>query len=165
MGQWGEEIGSEKHVQSVYILKDTSAYLKCYIYDTNNKKLTPGTDYGKTKIRYTYAKDVTVSHSDKKKNITIEEKAEGTGVDMKYDIIPIGAEIEATVYGKGNYAGTEKSVVFRVVKADISKAAIKVNTQSYTGYELTPSKDDLKVTIGSGRNAANLAKTDYEILS
>lgn len=37
MGQWGEEIGSEKHVQSVYILKDTSAYLKCYIYDTNNK--------------------------------------------------------------------------------------------------------------------------------
>lgn len=36
-GQWGEEIGSEKNLQSAYILKDPSVYFKCYIYDTNNK--------------------------------------------------------------------------------------------------------------------------------
>ena len=36
-GQWDEEIGSEKNLQSAYILKDTSVCFKCYIYDTNSK--------------------------------------------------------------------------------------------------------------------------------
>lgn len=134
------------------------------LYDTNNTKLAAGTDYDKTNIKYEYAKDVVVIHIDSKKNITTEEKVEGTSVDMKKDIIPVGTEIKVTVYGKGNYAGTEKSTIFRFVKADISKATIKVNAQGYTGYELTPSKDELTITIGSGKNAIKLAKTDYEIV-
>lgn len=134
------------------------------LYDTNNAKLAAGTDYDKTNIKYEYAKDVVVIHIDSKKNITTEEKVEGTSVDMKKDIIPVGTEIKVTVYGKGNYAGTEKSTIFRFVKADISKATIKVNAQGYTGYELTPSKDELTITIGSGKNAIKLAKTDYEIV-
>ena len=134
------------------------------LYDSNNVKLVAGTDYDSKNIEYSYARDISVTHMDKYKNVTIEEKEENTAVDMKNDIIPVGAEIRATVHGIGNYAGTEKSAIFRFVKTDISKAAVKVNAQGYTGDEIMPLKEDLVLTVGSGKDAVVLRKIDYEIV-
>lgn len=131
------------------------------LYDTNNVKLSPGKDYDKYNIVYTYNKDVTVSHMDKKKNVTYEDKSKGSPVDLKNDIIPVGAEIKVTVYGKNFYADSEQSTVFRFVKGDIAKATVKINTKYFTGRPIELSKDDI-TTITIGRTP--LEKTDYEIV-
>ena len=127
------------------------------LLDTNGKKLVAGTDYQKT-IEYTYAKDVEITHI-VNKQIVYETREENDAVE-KDDIIPIGAEIKATVKGMKNYTG-EQYVIFRVVAADISKATVKVTEQAYTGKAIEPTKDDITVKIGK----ETLKKTDYEIVS
>lgn len=131
------------------------------VYDKNNAKLSPGTDYDKNNIVYVYNTDVTVSHIDKMKNVTYEDKTEGTSVDLNNDVIPAGAEIKVTVYGKNFYEGSEQSTVFRFVKGDIAKAAVKIDAKYYTGSPVVLSKDDI-TSISIGKTP--LEKTDFEII-
>lgn len=134
------------------------------LYDTNNVKLVAGTDYDKDNIGYTYVRTVEVYHIDKMKNKTSVIKPAYSDVDIENDIIPVGTEIKVTVYGKGNYAGTKQSTIFRFIKADLAKANVKIETQNYTGTPIELSKDQIKVTIGGGKNAIELLETDYEIV-
>ncbi|MBQ8279207.1 MAG: Ig-like domain-containing protein [Roseburia sp.] len=132
------------------------------LYDSNGMKLSSGTDYDKN-IVYTYAKDVEVTQIVNKQTIYVT-RLQGEPVD-KNDIIPVGAEIIATVTGIKNYAGTSsvpstQSATFRYVASDISKASVKVAAQNYTGKAVEPTKDDITVKIGK----ETLAKTDYEIV-
>lgn len=113
---------------------------------------------------YTYVRDVEVKQTIGKTEKTIQ-RFEGDEVNNN-DIIPIGAEITATVTGIKNYAGTEetkivKSVVFRYVAGDVSKASVKVEPQTYTGKPVESGKDEMIVKIGS----TTLEKIDYEIVS
>ena len=127
------------------------------VYDANGKKLAAGTDYNKT-IAYTYAKDVEVTQIANKKTVYVT-RLQGEAVN-KNDIIPVGAEIIATVTGIKNYSGTQ-SVKFRYVAADIAKATVTVKAQVYTGKAVEPTKNDIVVKIGK----TVLEKTDYEIVS
>ena len=132
------------------------------LYDADGKKLAAGTDYSKTVI-YTYAKDVEVTQVVNKQTIYIT-RLQGEEVDKK-DIIPVGAEITATVTGMKNYAGDEttpstQSANFRFVAANIAKAKVSVVTQTYTGKAIEPTKDEITVKIGN----VTLEKTDYEIV-
>lgn len=126
------------------------------LVDTNGKKLTIGTDYNRT-ISYTYATDVKVTQLVNRKYIDVIRMA-GDPVDAK-DIIPIGAEITATVTGLNKYTGTQ-SVTFRYIAQNISNASVTVEPQVYTGYAIEPTKDDIVVKIGT----KVLNKTDYEIV-
>ena len=133
------------------------------LYDTDGKKLAAGTDYSKTVI-YTYAKDVEVMQIISKQTVYIT-RLQGEEVDKK-DIIPVGAEIIATVTGMKNYAGdgnapSTQSATFRFVAANIAKAKVNVVVQTYTGKAIEPTKDDITVKFG---NSSPLAKTDYEIV-
>ena len=133
------------------------------LIDSNNKQLSVGTDYDRN-IVYIYAKDVEVIQIVNRKPVSVS-RYENDPVDSK-DIIPIGAEIAATVTGINNYAGTEeipskKIVEFRFIAGDVSKASVKVGDQIYSGRELKPSKDELIVKLGG----KTLEKTDYEIIS
>ncbi len=132
------------------------------LYDADGKKLVAGTDYSKT-VTYTYAKDVEVTQMVNKQTIYIT-RLQGEEVDKK-DIIPVGAEITATVTGVKNYAGdgttpSTQSATFRFVAANIAKATVKVAAQTYTGKAIEPTKDDITVKIGN----VTLEKTDYEIV-
>ena len=135
------------------------------LYDSNGAKLAAGADYEKAPLSFKYVRDVQVEHMDKSKRVTSEIKPEESDVDLANDIIPAGTEIRVTVRGAGNYAGSVKSAVFRFVRADLSKAAVKVTDQRYCGSDISLLKDQMTVTIGSGKNATVLAKTDYEIVS
>ncbi len=126
------------------------------LLDTNGKKLAAGTDYSKT-ITYVYAKDTEVVQIVNRKEIRIVRR-EGDAVEAK-DIIPVGAEITATITGMNLYNGT-KTVNFRYVTQNVSSAKVTVEVQTYTGKAVEPSKDDMVVKIGK----TVLAKTDYEIL-
>lgn len=126
------------------------------LVDTNGKKLAAGTDYNRT-ISYTYATDVKVTQLVNRKYIDVIRMA-GDPVDAK-DIIPVGAEITATVTGMNKYAGTQ-SVTFRYITQNISRASVTVAAQVYTGDAVEPTKDDIIVKIGK----TVLNKTDYEII-
>lgn len=132
------------------------------LYGADGKKLAAGTDYSRTVI-YTYAKDVEVTQVVNKQTVYIT-RLRGEEVDKK-DIIPVGAEITATVTGMKNYAGnggipSTLSATFRFVVANIAKANAKVAAQTYTGKAIEPTKDDITVKIGN----VTLEKTDYEIV-
>jgi hypothetical protein len=89
---------------------------KIAVYDTNRKKLTPGTDY-KKKISYVYVNKTTVSRykNPKKKSKGCENVSVSAGSEVSpLDIIPAGTEIKAIITGKGNYTGT-KTVTFKVM--------------------------------------------------
>lgn len=129
---------------------------KIVLTDIKGKKLVSNTDYDKN-IVYTYARDVEVTQLVNKKPVAVK-RYEG-GEVKKDDIIPVGAEIKATVEGIKNYSG-KKSVVFRYVAGDIAKATIKVADQIYTGKEVKPTKNDITVKIGK----VTLEKTDYVIV-
>ena len=64
-------------------------------------------------------------------------------------------------YAGNNAEATTISALYRIVKADISKASIKVNKQYYTGKEICPGKDDIVIMLKN-----NVLKAqDYEIIS
>ncbi len=126
------------------------------LVDTNGKKLTAGTDYNKT-IAYVYAKDTEVIQIINRKEVRIVRE-QGETVN-KLDIIPVGAEITATVTGMKLYGGST-SVTFRYIAKNISSATVSVKAQYYTGKAVEPTKDDIVVKFGK----VVLAKTDYEIV-
>lgn len=132
------------------------------VYDTDGKLLKSNTDYQKTVI-YKYAADVEVTQKVNNKFVN-EMRFKGDDVE-KDDIIPVGAEIIATVTGIKNYEGTEElpstqSATFKFVTADIAKAKVTVIAQTYTGKAVEPTKDDITVKVGN----VVLEKTDYEIV-
>ena len=125
---------------------------KIEIVDVDGKKLTAGKDYEKTPV-YTYEAETTLADG------TVRKAGE---VIQKKDIIPAGTLLRATVPAKasGNYSG-EISATYRITKADIGKATVKIPAQTYTGKKIEPS-DQIKVTLGGQTLAAG---TDYEIVS
>ena len=132
------------------------------VYDADGKLLKANTDYQKT-IVYRYAADVEVTQKINNK-LVYEMRFEGDAVE-KADIIPVGAEITATITGMKNYEGTEEvpsaqSVTFRYVAADLAKAKVTVAARTYTGKAVEPDKDDITVKVGN----VVLKKTDYEII-
>ena len=153
------ERASIKATDIVYARKAGLCKPSISLYDTNGNKLVAGTDYDK-KITYTYAKEVTVERKSKKTYTSVVKLA-NTPVDLKNDIIPVGAEIQATVTGIKNYAGSSKSVVFRYVKADINKAKVTISNCDFTGEDITLCRSDIKVMLGKQQ----LETKNYEIVS
>ena len=125
---------------------------KIEIVDVDGKKLTAGKDYEKTPV-YTYEAETKLADD------TVRKAGE---VIRKKDIIPAGTLLRATVQAKdgGNYSG-EISATYRITKADIGKATVKIPAQIYTGKKIEPS-DQIKVTLGRQTLAIG---TDYEIVS
>ena len=125
---------------------------KIEIVDVDGKKLTVGKDYEKTPV-YTYEAETTLADD------TVRKAGE---VIQKKDIIPAGTLLRATVPAKdgGNYSG-EISATYRITKADIGKATVRIQAQIYTGKKIEPS-DQIKVTLGRQTLAIG---TDYEIVS
>lgn len=66
------------------------------------------------------------------------------------------------ITGKGNYAGSELRIPFRIYESAISKIKVAaIPTQTYTGEQLTP---NVNVTMGSGKNLITLKQgTDYYV--
>lgn len=122
---------------------------KVEIADVDGKKLSAGKDYDKN-LTYTYAADTKLSNN-------VIRKA-GSAIE-KNDIIPAGTAIQVTATGKGSYKGTI-SGVYRITKADISKASIKIADQIYTGKSIEPNASDLTVII----NGKTLGSDCYEIV-
>lgn len=108
--------------------------------EVNGKKLKAGTDYEK---QYVYRDE------------------NGTVLD-KNDRPEVGSTLTVTVTGKGNYEG-EIITSFRIIRKgmNISKAKVKINgTYYYTGSNITLSKSDLAVTLGT----TTLQDSDFEII-
>lgn len=134
------------------------------LYDRNGKKLSAGVDYDAKNISYVYAKDTEIKRIDRDKRVTVEVKQEGTEVDLKNDIIPAGAEIRVIIQGKGNYSDSVQSKVFRFVQTSLIGARVKITPQIYSGMPLELNKEQIEISVGSGKSATILAKTDYEIV-
>ncbi|MBO4919336.1 MAG: hypothetical protein J5365_04190, partial [Erysipelotrichaceae bacterium] len=107
--------------------------------DLNGKKLKVGTDYDKN-VTYTYA-------------------ASGQPVGAN-DIPDADTVITVTAKGLGNYTGTV-SADYRIVKASIAKASVKVPNQTYTGNPITLKKEEITVKVGKDV----LKPEDFEIVS
>ena len=131
----------------------------------NGKKLAVKTDYYEAgnkinPITYTYVNATTVQKVQGRTLVDNGTREAGSIVEAA-DVIPVGTEIRVTVTGKGNYAG-ENSTVFRVRKADISKAKVAVKTQVYDGgKEINPAPSDFTVKLG---NLTLAHDVDYRIV-
>jgi len=121
------------------------------IVDLDKKKLVSGKDYGKTTVTYTYYEDTLLA------NGTL--KLAGEKITAS-DVPPQNTIVQVTAAGIGNYTGTITNT-YRIVKANISSATVKVAKQTYTGKEVCPGKDELTVKIGK----TTLTGEDYEIVS
>lgn len=121
------------------------------ITDLNNKNLSAGTDFEKNYV-YTYKNDVTLD------NGTVRRAGETVGAT---DIVPAGTILRVTVSGKGNYADSSVTGEYRITKSSITKASVKVASQTYTGKEITPDKSQITVKIGK----QVLTADDYDIVS
>ena len=113
------------------------------IVDTNGKKLKAGTDYSKT---LKYYSDLSCTNE-----ITAETLDTNTIVYVKVD-------------GINNY---DKSIVgsYRISKNNISKVNASIDPQTFTGNEICPAANEIKVWTGSGSNKTDLvAGQDYDIL-
>lgn len=123
---------------------------KITIKDVDGKALSSGKDYDKN-IVYTYDATTTLADGTVKKA--------GTIVDAK-DIIPSDTVIRVTASANknGNYHGTV-SGTFRITKADISKASVKIPAQTYTGKAIEPD-DKIEIKL----NKKSLSKENYEVV-
>ena len=122
-----------------YSTKPGKFTTKPVLYDTNGKKLTAGTDYDKNFI------------------YTLED---GTVLNKKTAVPPVGTVINVTIKGKGNYEGSI-TTSYRITQASFNSAKINVTPQVYTGKAITLDKDDIVVTV----NGATLTYgVDYEIV-
>lgn len=112
------------------------------ITDENGKKLAAGTDYEKDPV-YTYA-------------------------NMENGQPPqAGTTIHVTVKGTGNYAGSVLSGSYRIFEKNISTLQVVIDSQEYTGKEITLSPKDIHVYANAAdkKNHANeLTLPCYEIM-
>ncbi len=104
----------------------------------SGKKLAAGTDYDKNDILYTYILDTLVN------NGTVQRYS--GDIVQPTDIIPAGTYIQVTVNGIKNYYG-QRSTVYRITAADISKANVTVKAKSYTGKPVTLDPEDITVKL------------------
>ncbi len=131
---------------------------KLSLRDSDGAKLAAGQDYEKN-VSYTYVRDTMVkSKEGDGSGYAGTLRPEGEAVRPE-DIIPAGTEIKVTVTGRGCYAGSSAETVFRFVRSDISRAAVTVAPQEYTGRAVEPAKQDITVRL----NGKVLDDTDYEI--
>lgn len=139
------------------------------IIDVNGKKLSAGSDYYKTAVQnaknagsYTYKKNYEV----KQKDGSVVTRLSGEKV-RDTDILVVGMNLSVTIYGNGNYAGSQVTKDFRVVANDISKAIVKINKQHYTGKPIYLTNLDSSaynyIYVKVGNNV--LTDKDYEIVS
>ncbi|MBD5513637.1 MAG: BspA family leucine-rich repeat surface protein [Lachnospiraceae bacterium] len=123
---------------------------KVTVKDVDGKALSVGKDYDRN-ISYAYEENTELADG------TV--KTAGTVVSVK-DVIPAGTAIRVTVNAKNiNYYGTIYGV-YRIAKADISKATVKIPAQIYTGKAIEPN-DTIEVKM----NGKQLSKENYEIES
>lgn len=122
------------------------------VVDFNGKKLSLGKDYDKN-IVYTYAERTKLADG------TIRKAGEEIGSG---DIVPALTQIQVTVNAAENsgYTGSV-SGTYRIVKSDIAKVKVTVETQEYTGEEVKPNKEAITVKIGK----EVLEPSMYEIVS
>ena len=124
---------------------------KVVIKDANGQARKAGTDYEKD-IKYFYDEDVIVTQvSGKGKNAVrrsvLRQKGDEVGKD---DIIPAGAVIKVLTSGKTNYEGWISNT-FTVAKYSVKnlKFSLKTDTFDYTGREIRPGKDNIRVQVKS----------------
>lgn len=121
------------------------------LMDLDGKKLNAGKDYEKN-VTYVYDRDTVLADQSVRKA--------GTAV-LAEDVIPADTIIKVTVRAAENGSYTGKlSATYRITKADIAKAAVKIPTQIYTGKAIEPD-DEIVVTL----NKELLSEDNYEILS
>lgn len=133
---------------TVYLNKKNAYKSKPKLVDLNGSVLKAGTDYEKA-VTYQYGEDTILPNGE------LRHKGDVIGDDIP----PAGTLVEVSVTAKGNYAGTITGC-YRVVKANISKAKVTVDAQTYTGGEILPDKGSLTVMLGKER----LSEDEYEIV-
>lgn len=142
--------------------KKSGNFKKTFVLtDTNKKKLEAGVDYEK-KMVYTYETDALVQQftDAKKKKTTSLVRSKGEAV-QNADIVPVGTLIKVTITGKGYYKDTIKEEIYKIAKADISKAEITVKKLTYTGsWQTRPTKDLITIKVGK----TVLEDSDYRIV-
>lgn len=117
---------------------------KLTITDTNGKKLAAGTDYDKN-IRY---------YSD------AACRNEITAATLPADTI-----VYVKVVGIKNYAASTAVGSYRISKVKLSSAKASIAAQVYSGEPICPKADEIKVTVGSGKNLKTLVPgVDYEVV-
>ena len=109
------------------------------ITDTDGKALKAGTDY-RNPVYYLGEEKV-------------EEKA----------TLPAGTEVTVRAEGKGAYTGTIQTT-FRIAAKSFGGVTGKIEEQTYTGEEVTLTKDKITLTIGKGANQVTLTEDDFEIV-
>ncbi len=119
--------------------------------DVNGKKLSAGSDYEK-EVTYVYDDDTVLADGRSKKA--------GALVSAE-DIIPADTVIKVTARAaeKGNYTG-KLSATYRIARADIGKAVVKIPVQTYTGRAVEPD-EEIQVIL----NKEPLSADNYEIVS
>ncbi len=124
---------------------------KITLTDVNGKNLRAGSDYNK-RITYVYDDDTVLADGSTRK---------AGGAVSSEDIIPADIIIKVTVQAaeKGNYTG-KLSTTYRITRADIGKAAVKIPAQTYTGKAIEPD-EEIQVTL----NREPLSTDNYEIVS
>lgn len=121
---------------------------KVVIKDENGKALNAGKDYDRN-FTYAYNSDTELSDG--------TARYAGDSVTAQ-DIIPAGTMIRITAAAKGsNYSGTV-SCVYRITKADIGKAVVKIPVQTYTGRAITL-ENEIKIKL----NGQLLPGENYKI--
>ncbi len=123
---------------SVYQNKKNACVSKVTVTDIDGRVLTAGKDYEKKPV-YTYKSDTMLDNG--------TMRAAGSAVDRD-DIVPAGTVLKVAVTAKngGNYTGTLEGE-YRITKASISKTAVTVRRQTYTGQEIILDKSDITVRI------------------
>lgn len=99
------------------------------------------------------------------------EFAVGVVGEVTYDKDAAGndtkcGKAQIVLTGKKNYAGT-KTVDIRIAEKLISAAKITFTKKYYyaNGNPVTPSKDEITVTLGSGKNKVTLNSDEFDIES
>ena len=161
----------------VYQDKKNAYKSSVVLTDCNGAKLSAGKDYDRN-LAYTYAEDAYV----RVKDVTTGTKSVENGAADDYDsdvilkkagetveaddIPQAGTKIRVTARGTGFYAGdgtAEISAVYRIVKADIARAKVKVQAKEYNnGKAVTLTEEDLALTV-NGSPAPLQYGTDYSI--
>ncbi|MCR4902033.1 MAG: hypothetical protein K6A23_04180, partial [Butyrivibrio sp.] len=122
--------------------KKSNAYkkTKVTITDTNGKKLQAGKDYDKT-FTYSSSSDVPDAGDTVTVTITAKDNSNYTG----------SITTEYQIYDKS---------------CNIAKAKVSFNDSfEYTGQSIKPDKDDMTITLKSGKTTTTLTSSDYEIVS
>lgn len=125
----------------IYSAKAGKFMSKPVLTDANGKKLVAGTDYEKD-IEY-YLMD-------------------GTKLD-KTSVVESGQTVKVAVKGINNYEGTMVGT-YRVTKASIKSAKVKIVAQVYTGKEITLDKADFESVKVSKDTITDAYGEAYEVV-